>query len=315
MKKIDIEVCKNIELVETILYLAHQQNKTYQSLNNTYYIQRIDQHFKDFERHEAVKITADLVENQNFVHGKPLRAALTIDAILTDANHILFHWARAVKDFERRADFQRFFDGNKDYYDMISEKMKSMVSDDWIRFIESYFKKQLGGYHIFICPIYGNNGFMLDVPVKSSAYVVTCEPRYDEKGTLSWVSKDFFAKGMAHEFGHCFVNPVVEKHIDLLEQIQPFFASHTNMPNFYNVDYAVMNEYFVRAYAIRFMEIFKKDFPGFDMEQELRLQRESFIYIDRFVELLKSYEKDGRNFENFYLSALKDIGKFLEKND
>ncbi len=79
------------------------------------------------------------------------------------------------------------------------------------------------------------------------------------------------------------------------------------MSNAYNVDYAVMNEYWVRAFAIRFMEQNQHLFPDFDITAEYQRQKESFIYIEKFVELLKEFEQTELLFEDFYIDAMKNF--------
>ena len=79
------------------------------------------------------------------------------------------------------------------------------------------------------------------------------------------------------------------------------------MSNAYNVDYAIMNEYWVRAFAIRFMEQNQHTFPDFDITEEYRRQKESFIYIERFVELLKEFELTKSSFEDFYLRTMRNF--------
>jgi len=103
------------------------------------------------------------------------------------------------------------------------------------------------------------------------------------------------------------VNPVVEKHKDRLKDLPEFFKAHTNMMNYYNVDYAVMNEYFVRAYSVIFMRKFKADFPGFDEAANIERHKQWFIYIDEFIKRLEEYERCVLSFEEFYLSKLDEI--------
>ena len=141
---------------------------------------------------------------------------------------------------------------------------------------------------------------------KNVAYTVRFMPKYDESGTPDW-NFDFFAKGIAHEYAHCFVNPVVEAHVDLLQKHPGFFTKHKNVPNFYNTDYAVINEYFVRAFQIRFMECNQALFPGFDIEKEYEYQRKAFLFIDKFVEALLEFEKTTLTFSEFYLGYIEKI--------
>lgn len=83
------------------------------------------------------------------------------------------------------------------------------------------------------------------------------------------------------------------------------------MPDFYNTDYAVINEYFVRAFAIRFME--KYNFEGFDICAEYERQQESFIYIDLFVKELKEFEREKLSFLDYYTANINRILLEAEK--
>lgn len=312
MSNITIEVNKSIELVQVLIYLANRQERTFQVIDNIDYIPNIQSYFEKFKEHEAVKITTELIDNSdkiNFIHIEPLKAILNINDINNDNAHPLHNWAHAVIQFEKETDFNSFFNSNYDYYKMIVDKIKSFNVDKWVEFTERYFKRSFDDFNLILCPFAGNYGFVMDVPKKDTAYTVRCEPYYDKSGNMLWYPA-YFARGVAHEFAHCFVNPAVKNHKDILsnQEMDSFFNAHNNIPSFYNVRYAVINEYFVRAFAIKFMRNFKYEFEYFDMQQEINRQREMFIFIDKFIELLNEYEKSNLTFENYYLSVLSKIG-------
>lgn len=131
-------------------------------------------------------------------------------------------------------------------------------------------------------------------------------PYYDDNQNPNW-NFDFFAKGIAHEYAHCFVNPTVETHKYILKNFNDFFKSHKNIPNAYNVDYALINEYWVRAFTIRFMEQNQRIFPDFNIAAEYQRQKESFIFIERFVEQLKIFEQSKSLFKDFYVEAMNNL--------
>lgn len=81
------------------------------------------------------------------------------------------------------------------------------------------------------------------------------------------------------------------------------------MPGSYNTDYAVINEYFVRAFQIRFMEENRVLFPEFDISVEYERQRKSFIFIDDFVSLLTEFENSRVPFPEFYTENIEKILK------
>lgn len=113
--------------------------------------------------------------------------------------------------------------------------------------------------------------------------------------------------GIAHEYAHCYVNPVVEGNRGLLKDHAFFFKLHKNIPQSYNVDYAVINEYFVRAFQIRFMEANHELFPEFDLSAEYERQRKMFIFIEDFVEFLKKFEKSRTTFGDCYKNSIEGI--------
>lgn len=301
------EINPNVELAEILLYLADAQEKTVQYVENNPYCRAISAYFSPFRDHPAVRITRRLVYSENFIHRKPLRAVLTLEDILSDREHRLYEWAGAMREFVSDAAFDSFLKSQSAYYEWILQTVNRNHLDEWIHFIEAYFRQKPDVFKLIICPLAGNYGFVLPGPEGNTAYTVQCLPLYDEAGDPSWPF-DFFAKGIAHEYGHCFVNPVVEANKEILSPYASFFHRHVHMPRFYNVDYAVINEYWVRAFAIRFMEFHQQEFPDFDIPAEYQRQKESFIYIERFVDFLKEFEKSDLPFREFYLKTIHKIG-------
>lgn len=317
-----VEINKDIELIQVLLFLTKIQEKTRQQLFNIKYVNSINNYFKEFQTHEAVILTKDLIINHWFTHITPIRAILYLQEILNDNNTYkdikefmlkrnitsdkLKNWAIAVNKFIVDSNFQAFFLSQNNYYTMIVDMVKSWEYEKWIREIEKYFRNKFHRFKLIICPLNGNYGFILNKPEINTSYVVRCLPYYDKDGNMTW-EKEFFAKGIAHEFAHCFVNPIVEDNKGILDNYKLFFDRHTNMLKSYNVPYAVINEYWVRAFAIRFMEINKNSFPLFDIQAEYTRQSEYFIYIDKFVEMLKVYEKSNVTFKEFYLNNISSV--------
>lgn len=300
------EINKSIELVQILLLLSQQQNKTFQRIGNKTYINAINQWFAPFKNHPAVQLTREQIIYNNFVHIKPLRAVLLLDSIIEDTDNELHNWSFAVRDFISDADLDGFFESQKTYYKWILDKVELCNYNEWIDFIEQYFRQKPDDFNLIICPLNGNYGFTIDKNGRQTAYTVRFMPKYDENGNYTW-EFDYFAKGIAHEYAHCFVNPIVEKHIDILNKHKDFFDKHTDIPNFYNADYAVINEYFVRAFQIRFMELNKNKFPDFDIQKDYLYQKDVFIFIDNFISALKQFEALNINFSEFYIEKIEKI--------
>lgn len=306
------EINRRVELVQVLLYLAQEQTATVQYLENKIYSKSISDWFGPYKDHAAVKITKKLITEDYFFHIRPLKAILNLENILKDDSHSLNLWARETVSFAEESRFDDFFHTQEGYYKGILAYVNSCDFDTWIAYIETYFKSKPDEFHLILCPIAGNYGFGISQGEKNIAYTVRCMPRYDENGKPDG-KFDFFAMGIAHEYAHCFVNPIVERNKELLKNHLRFFEAHKNMLNSYNTDYAVINEYFVRAFQIRFMEENRILFPKFDISAEQERQRKIFIFIDNFVELLKQFEHSGVPFSEFYTKNIERILNKLEQ--
>lgn len=306
------EINKRVELVQVLLFLAKEQAKTVQYLDNKLYSESISRWFELYENHVAVKLTKKLITENYFFHIRPLKAIMNFENILNDDSHELHLWAKETARFAEESGFEDFFRTQSEYYAGILEYVNFCDFDTWIAYIEAYFKNSPDEFHFIICPIAGNYGFNILRGERKIAYTVRCMPKYNEKGEPDG-KFDFFAMGVAHEYAHCFVNPVVEGRLDLLKNHGRFFEMHTNMPESYNTVYAVMNEYFVRAFQIRFMEENHALFPEFDISAEYERQRQSFIFIDDFVDLLKEFEESKLPFLEFYKKNIENVLIEIEK--
>lgn len=298
----NVTINKQIEFVQILLFLTKSNAQTEQVLNNKEYCSAIDKYFIEHKNHPAVKKTKELVHNHYFTHIKPLRAILTIDEIINDPSNSLHEWGILIKQFYKQSDCNKFFLTQTDYYNWILTNVNNCNFNVWIEYIKNYFRQFPEIFHLIICPINGNYGFN----IKNTAYTIRNMPQYDDAGNAHW-NFDFFAKGIAHEYAHCFVNPTVKSNKNLLDNHEIFFNRHENMYNYYNVNYAVINEYWVRAFAIRFMEQNMNLFPSFDINEEYKRQKNVFFAIDYFINSLKVFEQTDMSFSDFYINNINDL--------
>ncbi len=301
-------ISPHVELVQILLYLANLQDKTCQYLNNRYYVDSIDEWFGQFRNDEAVMLTRQMITKRYFYHIKPLRAIFQFESILSDAQNEYYEWAVAVKNFTEKTGFDSFFQSQRSFYDEILNRVNNCDLEAWVAFIEKYFRQKPDDFKLIVCPIAGNYGFTLEIENKETSFTVRCMPYCNDNGEYDW---DFaaFAKSIAHEYAHCFVNYTVEKNKNRLALHNVFFEKHRKIPHFYNTEYAIINEYFVRAFQIRFMEINQKWFPDFCVSEEYRRQKEIFVYLDRFISALRLFEQSTQSFYDFYIEQ---IDKILE---
>lgn len=163
------EINKQIELVQILLYLAGEQEKTVQCLNNKTYLKNISDWFETYKDHAAVQITKKLITETYFFHIRPLKAILNLENILKDDSHELHLWAVKTTQFAEESCFDDFFHTQNTYY-------ASMLG---------YINSCDDEFHLIICPIAGNYGFNIALGEKKIAYTVRYMPYYDENGKPS----------------------------------------------------------------------------------------------------------------------------------
>ncbi len=289
------QVNRSVEFVQVLIYLSQEQSKTYQKLDNSVYVENISLWFDGYKNHKAVELTKKRICENHFVHIRPLQAILTLDRIMEDSSHSLYDWANAVKDFYRISNFDGFFKSQENYYQEIISQIDIGLFVRCKDYIEKLFKKPPPDFNIYISPIAGNYGFNIEDTTFSVIY-----------GNLNFHNFQF-ARSIVHEYSHCFVNPIVESKLKLLEGYKDFFKQHQNMLSFYNTDYAVINEYIVRAAVIKFLKNNPEMYSLSYIEEEMSRQRKIFPCIEKFLFAIERYTKLDLSFEDFYASSIPDL--------
>lgn len=291
------QVNKSVELVQVLIYLSQEQSKTYQKLDNSVYVENISAWFDDYKNHKAVELTKKLICENHFVHIIPLKAILAIDKIIEDEKNTLYDWANAVKEFYQISNFEGFIKSQESYYQEIMSQIDIGLFMRCKNYVEKLYKKVPSDFNVLISPITGNYGFNIGDKTFSVIY-----------GNLNFNNFQF-ARSIVHEYSHCFVNPIVELNLKLLAKHKDFFEQHQNMLSFYNTDYAVINEYIVRAVVIMFLKNNPAMYSPSYIEEEILRQKKTFLYIEIFLLAIEQYTKSELSFEEFYISSISDLLK------
>ncbi len=293
---IEAGVNKDIELVQTIIYLAGDSPSQY--LENREYLMRLNEWFDGFREHEAVKRTHEMILHDRFTYIRTHRAALELHKLLGDVNESYHEWAILVEKFASESRFDDFFTQESDYYRTIVERAADDNLGKWVKWTDDFWRGANERTYLVICMLDGNYGFSVERKGQKENFIIRCLPVFDSMGRESW-SEGRLANGIIHEYAHTFVNPVVEAHKDILQKCRDFFAAHTNMISAYNTDYAIMNEYLVRSFTLLFLEQYT--FEDVTVEAEISRHLENFPHIKAFVSLLREFQNCTESFEEFYL--------------
>ncbi len=298
----DVTVNRNIELVQTIIYLAG--GSPTQCLKNAAYCSALDEWFSKLAEHEAVAYTREMILRDHFTYGRPHMAALRLDELLADDTERYHDWALMVERFADESRFDAFFEKEKPYYNSIVERVNETDFTEWIDWTDKFWSCAHAPTFQVICILDGNYGFSLKRKGRNENFIIRCLPAFNADGEEFW-SAGRLANGIVHEYAHTYVNPVVEAHKKVLAKYPDFFGAHTNMMTSYNVDYAVINEYLVRAFTILFLERYR--FEDVTAVAETERHKKNFPFIEDFIELLKEFDGDKNGFEAFYLTKIDEI--------
>ncbi len=137
-------------------------------------------------------------------------------------------------------------------------------------YVEKLYKNPPSGFNIYISPIAGNYGFNIGNTTFSVIY-----------GNLNFNNVQV-ARSVVHGYSHCFVNPIVESNLKSVEKHKDFFEQHQNMLSFYNTDYAIINEYIVRAAVIIFLKNNPDMYSPSYIEEEISRQKKLSPILKNF---------------------------------
>ena len=279
------------------------------------YKEAIDEHFAGFREHEAVRLFGEMRPG-GFSYDGPVKAMLHLSpppdlAITTPVTEGLCHRAggrerlerfvAALRSFAADADFAGFFSGQREFYDRITgDAQAAMGGADHAATLEAYYGLEQRSYSIFLAPLFrgsygprvANEDGTFDVYNVTGPWGVNDgHPNYGDAGTMEYLC--------LHEFGHSFVNPVVDEyaaetnlHSALLEPIADEMKRQA-----YGGWLTCAHEHTIRAVTARMEAREAGEAAGL-----LALSREygrGFRYIKPLYEALQRYEADRATYPTF----------------
>lgn len=205
----------------------------------------------------------------------------------------LRRYRTALQRFAEESDFARFWVENEAFYrELLDEFIHTVLRDvDVVGLLESYFNIEQRSFDVILCPLFGNCNYGPRMPdsgggVKTYALVAV---NRTGTGDLSLDSDQLLAL-LYHEFGHSFINPLVDRHSDLLarssdrfEPIREIMAGYA-----YSSWNICVYEHLVRAVVVRLLEATRGPQAA---ENAIRSEeRRHFGYVRPLVAKLREYE-------------------------
>ena len=209
----------------------------------------------------------------------------------------------ALRGFAQESRFMDFFADHADFYAHLVSKVEGPLRGlDVVGALEDYFGMRLTqNYTVILAPLFqGNYGPRVRQADGTSAFYSICgSSGLDASGAATFGSPQDFRHLLWHEFGHSFVNPLVEEH---REEVMKYARLHRPIAEAmkqqaYGDWETCVKEHIVRAVTTRLA--FQTRSPLVGIGSVLSEKARGFAYIEPLCRRLGEYETQRDTYPTF----------------
>ncbi|ACB75556.1 DUF4932 domain-containing protein [Opitutus terrae] len=310
---ITVAIDPRVELVAVTQHLSGyaERSQRFKGRINDFdhpYLNALRQHFAGFKEHEAIKRLAALrvggsdpmgiavqLSDPNDV---ALQGALDREIVGSEPAEVDAYVA-ALRTFARDAAFMDFYTANAASRAAMVEDFKQSIDLHAIATETGrYCGAQPARYTIILAPLLGRTSFGPNVttPDGTKVFYAILPASGVADGHLVFGNRNHLDEYLWHEFGHSFVNPLVDEHwrdleklSGLMNKIQPSRSLN------YGREWKIwVSEHVVRAIAARIVRQQKGETAY--AEQVARDQGRGFAYLGELCRSLETYEQNRDKF-------------------
>ncbi|MEO1021938.1 MAG: DUF4932 domain-containing protein [Bacteroidota bacterium] len=291
-------------------------------------------YFEPFKNHRAIQLSDSLLQNEIFyfdelteilLYAEPFPASGFTHSLdhspYADRETIITEWVEALATFYVDADVASFLEKHQSFYEGArQEVLKNLPPDDFVQLIEAYYRESKLTYTIIPSPemptggAYGYRGIgpYVYTPDGMHIYQVISASLPVEQDTLTGTypvfgfdNKEFILRNSYHEFGHAFVNTVLdtEPNLEAVNAYTHLFTpglKEIMMKQNYGNWFDCIAEHLVRLGEIRLAE----RSGNAAWANELRAyhtDKLQFIFLPEFERKILEFEQDTsiQSFEAF----------------
>ncbi len=306
--RIRVAVDPRMELLTVVETLADYGWSGALNTDNTAYRRDVDAWFGSYKAHPAVKMFAEW-SRQGFGLDMPPRLVLCLsnppDLVLqhpaedcgfpSDPQIVaaIEMFRALLADFAAQTRFGEFWDAHADLYATIAEQVRNQMPGDPAAELETYYGQPQATYTVIPTPLLRGN-FGPRVPAAGGGFDLFAV--IGAVGQASGVPQFQSGKSLRmllwHEFGHSFVNPIVDSHSGRLPATSALFTpiEARMKPQGYGLWSISVIEHLVRAGVARLTTRYLGEGAG---AMEILAQRAlGFAYLPAVCERLLEFEAD-----------------------
>lgn len=321
-----------VELVATVCMLAEVRGFT--NCEHPGYLAKVKTHFEPFRDHPAVIEARRLAKERMIFLGAPLSLALHLD----DALHLRpdarpgpnmfvqskepvmyggtldFRWtpelgrnfASLLRDFAEKSRFREFMASQRAFHAVAEERLSRLA-----QCLDLAWVGKPMGFQLLTSTLVGHNNFGPSLPGGSAA--IMGQWCFDSQGPV-------FDEGaldvMVHESLHPWVNPRVDRWMDLLRPAGEALAK-AKAADFERTGYAglVFNPDILYETLVRSLEVvYAEDHGGAKAGKEMlaRHMQDGWTWLPTVVPWMREARRDGR-FERAEQATFQDLAELFQR--
>lgn len=308
------------ERIETLYSVAFFDNYFLVNNHENLYKNTLKNKLNVLKNHRAVELFDSLSTKYNFSYyrtvewilqysnfpefKKTKKKADNYSTVSENKEHLLDEFRKELIKFNQDSLFQKYLRAVKPLNEKVLSQVKNSKSIDKLPiYLEEYYGKKLNSYNLILSPLLHAGGFNSEIINENGEKEVYA--LLGPNGEIDFVpyfDKDFIETDLIlHEFGHSFVNPLIEKYAKGIESLSFKYFTKELEKNGKSQGYSewkyIFNELILRATTIH---ITKQKFGEEKAKVLLDFEKSiGFGLVENIAEILKEYELNKNKYDTF----------------
>ncbi len=307
------------ERIETIYSIAFLDNYFLVSKHDNLYKSKLKKKLNALKNHKAVVLFGTISKKYGFNFHKVTHWALQFGKfpelnkvrevakpysfVKNEKSYLIENFKKEFISFNQDSLFQEYLTEIKPLNQKVINQVKtSKTIQELPTYLEKYYGTELGSYNLILSPLVHSGGFNAEFIENGKKEVYAIIGPNGEIDFIPYFDQDYLETDMIlHEFGHSFVNPLMDKYDKEIESLKNKYFTKKLEQSGKNQGYKewkyIFNELLLRATTIKITE---KNF-GIEKAKNLLDFEKSigFELVENIIEILNEYENNRDKYPIF----------------
>ncbi len=311
----EVHVDRRVELISIVERLAGTEE--YKQAPATAYVADVDRTFAPFANHLAVQLTRALRNKAGIAYDAPMVLAVHLDDHFRPRGDLatllpeldkrwqgvdIAGYVAALQAFAAASKLDDFFAAHRDYFTAVEGRLQSRLdAEDPVSWFDAFFGPSGARFVVVPGLLEGGENYGVHTNVASTPemYQVIGLSNPDEHGLPS-VDEETI-RLLVHEMAHSFVNPIFDRHPELLPAGEAIYAlvAQPMKEQAYGNAKIMLDEAGVRAVVV----LYVRDRKGAQAAADATFAEvaRSFIWTGELADVFAAYRKSGAQSFDAYM--------------